>query len=134
MIENVVLEGVPPPTISLQFRPPGDIAAIWIAQGLERDIGIWNLQTGKRDALITRSEGITSNAVFSRDGRALAFRTQDNAIHIADFPGTADRCVIRETGQTFITQWRFSHDGKQFITGDVWGTVSFWASILQIAD
>jgi WD40 repeat protein len=83
----------------------------------DKQAQLWDVPAGRKRADLP-GEFVIGNhtAVFSSDGRLLAYSTEDGAAHLWDVPAGAEACVLRGPAIQ-VRALAFSLDGKRLAAG-----------------
>jgi len=116
---------------ALDFSPGGNLLAVASDKGL---VNVWNMEDVAAARLFRRSDSLdedTNAIAFSPDGRFLAGANWGrgagrNAVYVWR-TDSGDQVVKLEGHRDNVWAVAFSPDGRVLASGDVSGTVRFWA-------
>lgn len=98
---------------SMAFSPDGHTL---VGAGLDTDIRVWDVQTGKLKRLIEEMPLAMFDVVFSPDGKHLATAGADRIIYLWDTKSWKVARTIKGQPET-VQRIRFSPDGTKLVSG-----------------
>jgi serine/threonine-protein kinase len=115
-------EAIPaPPKMygNVRLSPDGSRLAIDVAEQNRRDLWIWHFQNQRLSAFHT-SEGINVSPVWTRDGRRIAFASEQNGMRrilwrLVDGGGDAESLRAVQTGSGFIIPSSFTPGDRDLV-------------------
>jgi WD40 repeat protein len=124
--DRTILCRIPEPSLTgLLLSPDGRL----LLGVKDRQAQLWDVSAGRKRADLP-GEFVIGNhmAVFSSDGRHLAYSTEDGAVHLWDVRADAEACVLRGPAVQ-VRALAFSPDGKRLAAGAAHpeNTVRLWS-------
>jgi WD40 repeat protein len=100
------------------------------------EASIWNVESGKKESILTTKRVADPALGLSKDRRILAFNDSDSAVQFWDVPNSKSNGVsLRGAGAHLID---FSHDGKWIATYSQDSNIRIWdaatGSVVQVID
>jgi WD40 repeat protein/serine/threonine protein kinase len=122
---GTILSRIPRQSTGFLLSPDGRLLVG--VQG--KQVQLWDVTNGRKRADLP-GEWLTGNsmAVFSSDGRHLAYSTEDHAVHLWDVPAGAEARVLRGHS-AYVRALAFSPDGKRLASGACYpdNSVRLWS-------
>ncbi len=93
-----------------------------------RTLDVYDATTGRK--IVTLNAEVNFRLAyfghFSPDGKRGAFQTTDEVFRFYDLSSGKQLFAIQPADKATIIGSRFTPDGKEFLTGDSWGTIQVW--------
>jgi WD40 repeat protein len=129
-----VVRTITVPAEGLAFDPTGTRIATADVRGF---VEIWDVENGRRVAILTGHSGAVSDVAFGPDGSVIASASTDGTVRLWDPESGAELLVLRGH-KTTVWDLAFSLDGSKLASSSPDGTVRVWAldldDLIKIAE